>query len=166
PRLGRQLGRIALRGRALDRLLGADADALHDLLLGGPEAVDLLLGRRRHALDALLGDGAGPRGERDGEAADEQHPAHDGSEDSPNPSGTRALCRGLPGLRTRARSRQRGTARMSTQRPAELEEVIGEVAASYGAGGRVESRSRPQLPNKRQRLEARNHPKAGTEPGD
>ena len=49
---------------------------------------------------------------------------------------------------------------MSTQRPAELEEVIGEVAASYGAGRLIDSLSSAQLPNKRQVIEALNHLKA------
>src|SRR5262245_65814712 len=43
-----------------------------------------------------------------------------------------------------------GTARMSTRRPAELEEGIGEVAASYGAGRLNDSLSSDQRPNTRQ----------------
>lgn len=49
---------------------------------------------------------------------------------------------------------------MSTQRLAELEAVIGEVAASYGAGRLIDSLSSAQLPNKRQVIEALNHLKA------
>jgi serine O-acetyltransferase len=49
---------------------------------------------------------------------------------------------------------------MSTQRLAELEEVIGEVAASYGAGRLIDSLSTAQLPNKRQVIDALNHLKA------
>jgi serine O-acetyltransferase len=49
---------------------------------------------------------------------------------------------------------------MSTRRPAELEEVIGEVASSYGAGRLIDSLSSAQLPNKRQVIEALNHLKA------
>src|SRR5262249_44562432 len=144
----------------LDRLLGPDTDALHALLLGGPEAVDLLLDRRRHALDFLLGHGAGPRGERDGEAADEQHPAHDGGrivQTHPEGEPRVGVCpdsgRGL-GVRNGGRQR------MTTQRPADLEDVIGDVAASYGAGRLIDSLSSAQLPNKRQVIEALNHLKA------
>jgi serine O-acetyltransferase len=43
---------------------------------------------------------------------------------------------------------------------AELEEVIGEVAASYGGGRLVDSLHSAQLPNKRQVIEALNHLKA------
>ncbi len=49
---------------------------------------------------------------------------------------------------------------MSTQRLGELEEVIGEVAASYGAGRLIDSLSSAQLPNKRQVIDALNHLKA------
>src|SRR4029077_18863547 len=49
---------------------------------------------------------------------------------------------------------------MSALRPAELEQVIGEVAASYGAGRLIDSLSSAQLPNKRQVIEALNHLKA------
>jgi serine O-acetyltransferase len=49
---------------------------------------------------------------------------------------------------------------MSTQGPAELEGVIGEVVASYGAGRLIDSLSTAQLPNKRQVIEALNHLKA------
>src|SRR5262245_66389484 len=49
---------------------------------------------------------------------------------------------------------------MSTQRLAELETVIGEVAASYGAGRLIDSLSSAQLPNKRQVIDALNHLKA------
>jgi serine O-acetyltransferase len=49
---------------------------------------------------------------------------------------------------------------MSTQRLAELEAVIGEVAASYGAERLIDSLSSAQLPNKRQVIEALNHLKA------
>jgi serine O-acetyltransferase len=49
---------------------------------------------------------------------------------------------------------------MSTQRLAELEEVIGEVASSYGAGRLIDSLSTAQLPNKRQVIDALNHLKA------
>ena len=49
---------------------------------------------------------------------------------------------------------------MTTRRPAELEEVIGEVAGSYGAGRLIDSLSSAQLPNKRQVIEALNHLKA------
>src|SRR5215471_13019578 len=51
-------------------------------------------------------------------------------------------------------------AEMTTRRPAELEEVIGEVAGSYGAGRLIDSLSSAQLPNKRQVIEALNHLKA------
>ena len=44
--------------------------------------------------------------------------------------------------------------------PSELEDVIGEVAASYGAGRLIDSLSSAQLPNKRQVIEALNHLKA------
>src|SRR5215471_11507448 len=48
-----------------------------------------------------------------------------------------------------------------TMRPlAELEDVIGEVTASYGAGRLIDSLSTAQLPNKRQVIEALNHLKA------
>ncbi|HKA29482.1 MAG TPA: hypothetical protein VKH82_08910, partial [Candidatus Binatia bacterium] len=48
-----------------------------------------------------------------------------------------------------------------TMRPlAELEDVIGEVTASYGAGRLIDSLSSAQLPNKRQVIEALNHLKA------
>ncbi len=46
------------------------------------------------------------------------------------------------------------------RRGAELEEVIGEVTASYGAGRLIDSLSSAQLPNKRQVIEALNHLKA------
>jgi serine O-acetyltransferase len=49
---------------------------------------------------------------------------------------------------------------MTTQRLGELEDVIGEVAASYGAGRLIDSLSSAQLPNKRQVIEALNHLKA------
>ena len=49
---------------------------------------------------------------------------------------------------------------MSTRRLGELEDVIGEVAASYGAGRLIDSLSSAQLPNKRQVIEALNHLKA------
>ena len=49
---------------------------------------------------------------------------------------------------------------MSTQRLEELEDVIGEVAASYGAGRLIDSLSSAQLPNKRQVIDALNHLKA------
>src|SRR5262249_6429532 len=49
----------------------------------------------------------------------------------------------------------------SSQRTAAgLEDVIGEVAASYGAGRLIDSLSTAQLPNKRQVIEALNHLKA------
>jgi serine O-acetyltransferase len=49
---------------------------------------------------------------------------------------------------------------MSTERLGELEDVIGEVAASYGAGRLIDSLSTAQLPNKRQVIDALNHLKA------
>src|ERR1700752_3484637 len=49
---------------------------------------------------------------------------------------------------------------MTSQRRGELEQVIGEVAASYGAGRLIDSLSTAQLPNKRQVIEALNHLKA------
>jgi serine O-acetyltransferase len=49
---------------------------------------------------------------------------------------------------------------MTTHRRGELEEVIGEVAASYAAGRLIDSLSTAQLPNKRQVIEALNHLKA------
>src|SRR4029077_3871450 len=49
---------------------------------------------------------------------------------------------------------------MTIQAPGELEQVIGEVAASYGAGRLIDSLSSAQLPNKRQVIEALNHLKA------
>ncbi|HJW67937.1 MAG TPA: serine acetyltransferase, partial [Candidatus Binatia bacterium] len=49
---------------------------------------------------------------------------------------------------------------MATQPLADLEDVIGEVAASYGAGRLIDSLSSAQLPNKRQVIEALNHLKA------
>ncbi len=49
---------------------------------------------------------------------------------------------------------------MTSQRRVELEQVIGEVAASYGAGRLIDSLSSAQLPNKRQVIEALNHLKA------
>jgi serine O-acetyltransferase len=49
---------------------------------------------------------------------------------------------------------------MTSQRRGELEQVIGEVAASYGAGRLVDSLSSAQLPNKRQVIDALNHLKA------
>src|SRR5206468_3106022 len=48
----------------------------------------------------------------------------------------------------------------TSQRRGELEQVIGEVAASYGAGRLIDSLSSAQLPNKRQVIEALNHLKA------
>src|SRR5437879_12056169 len=52
---------------------------------------------------------------------------------------------------------------MTSQRRGELEQVIGEVAASYGAGRLIDSLSSAQLPNKRQVIEALNHLKARSE---
>ena len=49
---------------------------------------------------------------------------------------------------------------MTTHRRGELEDVIGDVAASYAAGRLVDSLSSAQLPNKRQVIEALNHLKA------
>jgi serine O-acetyltransferase len=49
---------------------------------------------------------------------------------------------------------------MTIQAPVELEDVIGEVAASYGAGRLIDSLSSAQLPNKRQVIDALNHLKA------
>src|SRR4029077_2964643 len=49
---------------------------------------------------------------------------------------------------------------MTIQAPGELEDVIGEVAASYGAGRLIDSLSSAQLPNKRQVIDALNHLKA------
>ena len=49
---------------------------------------------------------------------------------------------------------------MASQRPSELEDVIGEVAASYRAGRLIDSLSTAQLPNKRQVVEALGHLKA------
>ena len=49
---------------------------------------------------------------------------------------------------------------MASQRPSELEDVIGEVAASYRAGRLIDSLSSAQLPNKRQVVEALAHLKA------
>jgi serine O-acetyltransferase len=49
---------------------------------------------------------------------------------------------------------------MTSQRRGDLEQVIGEVAASYGAGRLIDSLSSAQLPNKRQVIEALNHLKA------
>src|SRR5215510_15788659 len=49
---------------------------------------------------------------------------------------------------------------MNTERLGELEDVIGEVAASYGAGRLIDSLSTAQLPNKRQVIDALNHLKA------
>src|SRR5215467_6934156 len=42
----------------------------------------------------------------------------------------------------------------------QLEEVVGEVAASYAAGRLIDSLGSAQLPNKRQVIEALNHLKA------
>src|SRR5438477_7250043 len=49
---------------------------------------------------------------------------------------------------------------MTSQRRVELEQVIGEVAASYGAGRLIDSLSSAHLPNKRQVIEALHHLKA------
>jgi serine O-acetyltransferase len=49
---------------------------------------------------------------------------------------------------------------MSRQRRGELEDVIGEVAASYQAGRLIDSLGSAQLPNKRQVIEALGHLKA------
>src|SRR5689334_21687561 len=49
---------------------------------------------------------------------------------------------------------------MASQRLGELENVIGQVAASYGAGRLIDSLSSAQLPNKRQVIEALQHLKA------
>jgi serine O-acetyltransferase len=49
---------------------------------------------------------------------------------------------------------------MTTQRLGALEEVIGQVAASYGAGRLIDSLGTAHLPNKRQVIEALNHLKA------
>jgi serine O-acetyltransferase len=49
---------------------------------------------------------------------------------------------------------------MTTQRVGALEEVIGQVAASYGAGRLIDSLGTAHLPNKRQVIEALNHLKA------
>ncbi len=49
---------------------------------------------------------------------------------------------------------------MSHERVTELEQVIGEVAASYGAGRLIDSLSSAHLPNKRQVIEALTHLKA------
>jgi serine O-acetyltransferase len=49
---------------------------------------------------------------------------------------------------------------MATQRGGELEAVIAEVAASYGAGRLIDSLSSAQLPSKRQVIEALGHLKA------
>jgi len=49
---------------------------------------------------------------------------------------------------------------MTSQRRAELEELIQEVAASYQAGRLIDSLSSAQLPNKRHVIEALNHLKA------
>src|SRR2546427_11296113 len=46
------------------------------------------------------------------------------------------------------------------QRTTELEEVVGEVAASYAAGRLIDSLGSAQLPNKRQVIDALNHLKA------
>ena len=49
---------------------------------------------------------------------------------------------------------------MTSQRRGELEDVIGDVVASYGAGRLIDSLHSAQLPNKRQVIEALNHLKA------
>jgi serine O-acetyltransferase len=49
---------------------------------------------------------------------------------------------------------------MTSQRLGELEDVIGDVVASYGAGRLIDSLHSAQLPNKRQVIEALNHLKA------
>jgi serine O-acetyltransferase len=49
---------------------------------------------------------------------------------------------------------------MAIQRLGELENVIGQVAASYGAGRLIDSLSSAQLPSKRQVIEALHHLKA------
>jgi len=49
---------------------------------------------------------------------------------------------------------------MKGQRRGELEELIGEVAASYRAGRLIDSLGTAQLPSKRQVIEALNHLKA------
>src|SRR5205809_2391766 len=73
----------------------------------------------------------------------------------------RAFCGVCPrprrGLLARGKREGRG---MTSQRRGELEKVIGEVAASYGAGRLIDSLSSAQLPNKRQVIEALNHLKA------
>ena len=46
------------------------------------------------------------------------------------------------------------------QRTSQLEEVVGEVAASYAAGRLIDSLGSAQLPNKRQVIDALNHLKA------
>jgi len=46
---------------------------------------------------------------------------------------------------------------MTTHRRGELEDIIGEVAASYAAGRLIDSLSSAQLPSKRQVIEALNH---------
>ncbi|HEV7733075.1 MAG TPA: serine O-acetyltransferase EpsC [Candidatus Binatia bacterium] len=51
---------------------------------------------------------------------------------------------------------------MTTQRLGDLEDVIGQVAASYGAGRLIDSLGTANLPNKRQVIEALNHLKAVT----
>src|SRR5206468_501634 len=57
-------------------------------------------------------------------------------------------------------AREVGGPGMTSQRRGELEQVIGEVAASYGAGRLIDSLHSAQLPNKRQVIEALNHLKA------
>jgi serine O-acetyltransferase len=49
---------------------------------------------------------------------------------------------------------------MTSQRRGELEDLIGEVTASYGAGRLIDSLSSAQLPNKRQVIDALNHLRA------
>jgi serine O-acetyltransferase len=49
---------------------------------------------------------------------------------------------------------------MSAQHPSELEDVINDVAASYGGGRLVDSLGTATLPNKRQVIDALNHLKA------
>src|SRR5437867_846198 len=76
----------------------------------------------------------------------------------------RAAPRGAPPMRERrvCPRPRRGVLGpgMTGERRGELEQMIGEVAASYGAGRLIDSLSSAHLPNKRQVIEALHHLKA------
>src|SRR5262249_19872956 len=133
----------------------------------GVDRLDVLLGRRRDRLDALLGVRREGRDRllrrhghaREREQDDDREDPHSRASIVHRPRERDPACN-VGTLHLRGAGCTAAAMSSSQRAAAGLEDVIGEVAASYGAGRLIDSLSTAQLPNKRQVIEALNHLKA------